>query len=64
MRLRRMAMLKRLYITLNTLRRARSGATAIEYAMIAALIVLVLVVSFISIGTSVSSFFFEAGSAL
>jgi pilus assembly protein Flp/PilA len=57
-------MLKRLYIDLTSLRRDRRGATAIEYAMIAALIVLVLVASFLSIGSSVSSFFTSVGTGL
>jgi pilus assembly protein Flp/PilA len=59
-----MAMLRRLHGYAKRLRQDGAGATAIEYAMIAALIVLVLVASMISIGTSVSSFFFSVGTGL
>jgi pilus assembly protein Flp/PilA len=41
-----------------------SGATAIEYALIASLIALVLVVALTSLGTGLSSEFTEVSSAL
>ncbi len=56
--------LKRMRIYLRRLRSDRSGATAIEYAMIVLLIALVLIAGLMSIGTSVSGFFTDAASAL
>lgn len=41
-----------------------SGATAIEYALIALLIALVLIAAMLSIGTSVTRFFMEVGTSL
>jgi len=49
-------MLHRMSTCLRSLRRVRSGATAIEYALIAALISMTIFIWAMSIGTSVTDF--------
>jgi len=49
---------------LRKLKGDRSGAVAIEYALIVLLIVIVLVASIFSIGTSVSGYFFAVATSL
>ncbi len=51
-------------ITLIRLLTARSGATAIEYAMIVLFIALLLIALLMSIGTSVTGFFSNAANGL
>lgn len=55
-------MLPRMLGALVRLRRGRSGATIIEYALIALLIALVLIAAMMSIGTSVTSMFMSIDS--
>lgn len=55
-------MVEQMRATLRALRLDRSGATAIEYAFIAVLIVLVLISAMLSIGTSVTSMFMAVNS--
>jgi Flp pilus assembly pilin Flp len=59
-----MAMLHRMSTCLRSLRIVRSGATAIEYALIAALISMTIFVWAMSIGTSVSDFLSTVATAL
>ena len=49
---------------LRALRSDCSGATAIEYAMVAVFIGIVLIASMVSIGTSVTAFFLSIASGL
>ncbi len=49
---------------LRTLLKSRSGATAIEYGLIVAIIVLVLIPLHTSIGTSVVNFFMAVANGL
>lgn len=57
-------MLHRMSTCLGSLRRIRSGATAIEYALIAALISMTIFIWAMSIGTSVSGFLLNVASNL
>ena len=57
-------MLTRIRAHWRALREDRSGATAIEYAMVAIFIGIVLIASMISIGSSVTNFFFQMASGL
>jgi Flp pilus assembly pilin Flp len=59
-----MAMLHRMSTCLRSLRIVRSGATAIEYALIAALISMTIFIWAVSIGTSTSSMFMSIVSGL
>lgn len=51
-------------LSLKRLAASESGATAIEYAMIASLIALLIITSVISIGTSLSSFFVTVSASV
>ena len=53
---------EQLRAALRALRLDRSGATAIEYALIALLIALVLISAMLSIGTSVTNMFMQVNS--
>lgn len=57
-------MLDRMRAGLRAVGSDRAGATAIEYAMVAVFIGIVLIASMMSIGTSVSSFFMEVATGL
>jgi len=59
-----MTMLHRMSICLRSLRIVRSGATAIEYALIAALISMTIFIWAMSIGTSVSDFLMNVANNL
>jgi pilus assembly protein Flp/PilA len=50
--------------TLARLLRNEGGATAIEYALIASLIALVIITAVQTVGTKVSTVFTEVGAAL
>jgi pilus assembly protein Flp/PilA len=50
--------------TLSRFFKAQDGATAIEYALIAALIAIVAIVGMTSLGTSISTQFSAVGSTL
>jgi pilus assembly protein Flp/PilA len=50
--------------TLSRFFKAQDGATAIEYALIAALIAIVAIVGMKSLGTSISKQFSSVGSTL
>jgi pilus assembly protein Flp/PilA len=52
-------MLNRLRSALMPLQLDRSGVTAIEYALIASLIAIVIVATLITVGTSVSGMFMQ-----
>ena len=57
-------MFDRMRARLRALRSDRSGATAIEYAMVAVFIGILLIAAMQSIGTSVSDFFLAIASGL
>ena len=57
-------MLDRMLARLRALRRDRAGATAIEYALIAVFIGILLIAAMKSIGTSVTDFFLAIASGL
>ena len=57
-------MRKQLRDVLGLLLREWSGTTSIEYAFIAVLIGIVLIASYISIGSSISTFFMSVGTGL
>jgi Flp pilus assembly pilin Flp len=59
-----MAMLHRMSTCLRSLRIVRSGATAIEYALIVGLISMTIFIWAMSIGTSVSDFLATVASSL
>lgn len=56
--------MKKIQELLAKLRRDEKGATVIEYALIAALIAVVAIVGFRTLGTSVSTTLSEVNSAL